>query len=43
LEHGHSTGNKEDIDATAAAKAKLERDAASKELEEETKRTIEST
>jgi len=42
LEHGHSTGNKEDIDAAAAAKAKLEYDTAAKELEEETKCTMET-
>jgi hypothetical protein len=42
LEHGHSTGNKEDIDATAAAKAKLEGDTAAKELVEETNRAMET-
>lgn len=42
MEHGCSTDNKEDTDSAATAKAKLERDAIAKDLEEETKRAIET-
>jgi hypothetical protein len=42
MEHGGSINNKEHTDATTTTKGKLEHDATAKDLEEETKRAMET-